>query len=553
MAVVVGVILCMVAAFTLALAMNVQRFALSVESEWFKGRRALTRNRLWGIGLALYGTANLFYFLGLSFAPLSLMSALFATMLVFNALLAHYVVGEKLSKPDAAGLFIILCAVATLGYCGPTESIEYSASDILDLLSETSGFGFIVATLVLLVALQGVIWKFERRYPYFGLTGEGAQAAAEDGKHHEAVPKHVALFMMVIYPSVLGLFESLVQICLKAISSMLLLSSKGTSQMGEPLFWMAVLCLCLSTAMVIMWLRKVYARFETTDGLPIEYGIVTSFSILAGLSVFQEIQFTNRAAEVAMVVAIALILTGIAVTVLFKAGANAVGAEPGAVMTPEEYALVRAASQRKKSIAAILGTRISQVRRRSRSFSSAGAAVAMPPLVDMHSEGGADRGGADRAARNKVAPTGEDATEEDATGEDGGGGGEDGGGGGSAGYAGHAEAYGAQRVGDCALDQERATQDATQDATRLATHTSGGRKGRESGEGRGSGERKGRGSGEQPTGGEEGGSTQHLMQGSTQILPSLPPIRDGAGGVGRLQLATRGASPAKWHQKVLGA
>jgi uncharacterized membrane protein len=336
MPVIVGIILCELAAFTLALSMNVQRFALSVDSEWFENRKNVTRDRLWGFGLLLYGLANAFYFCALSFAPLSLMSALFSTMLIFNALLAHYLLKERLSRSELFGLLVILCGVGLLGYSGPTESVEYSASDIAELISTPSGYGYIFSVLCMLALMRVAILRFEKRYPGFGGHDrqEGEADTEDDGEGEmrtegqegeagssteETVPKWLLLAMMVIYPSMLGLSETLVQICLKAISCMLLVSAGGDSQLSKPLFWGAVGCLVVSTIMVILWLRKVYARFETTHGLPIEYGVVTTFSVLAGLIQFQEVQYTDRTSEVVIAVAMVLILIGISITVFCKA------------------------------------------------------------------------------------------------------------------------------------------------------------------------------------------------------------------------------------------
>jgi hypothetical protein len=87
----VGVMLSMFAAMTLALSMNIQSYALSapLDEGIYAACTCLNRNRLWSIGLGFYAVANGFYVVGLGFAPLSLMSALFATVLVFNAIFAN--------------------------------------------------------------------------------------------------------------------------------------------------------------------------------------------------------------------------------------------------------------------------------------------------------------------------------------------------------------------------------------------------------------------------------------------------------------------------------
>ena len=76
-------------ALLLALGMNIQRYSLTPSSLEDDGRIEvlgccrMRKNALWLLGLAVYGSSNGPYMIGLSFAPLSLMTAVFASVLVF--------------------------------------------------------------------------------------------------------------------------------------------------------------------------------------------------------------------------------------------------------------------------------------------------------------------------------------------------------------------------------------------------------------------------------------------------------------------------------------
>ena len=88
---VVGACGALMCAFLLALGLNIQRFALlpsdlavadptaDDKRELFCGAN-LTKNSIWIIGLLIYAFANVPYIIGLTFAPLSLMSAIFASV-----------------------------------------------------------------------------------------------------------------------------------------------------------------------------------------------------------------------------------------------------------------------------------------------------------------------------------------------------------------------------------------------------------------------------------------------------------------------------------------
>ena len=90
------------------------------------------------------------------------------------------------------------------------------------------------------------------------------------------------------------------------------------SQIGDPRFAGIVVLLLLCTVMVVFWLRKVYTRLETTVGLPIEYGLVTTVSILGGLSVYQEYEALTWLDLVTMGSGMGCIVVGIALTVWSK-------------------------------------------------------------------------------------------------------------------------------------------------------------------------------------------------------------------------------------------
>jgi uncharacterized membrane protein len=318
-----GILLCELAAFTLALSMNLQRFALSVSDEWFIDKKWRTRNSLWSLGLLLYATANVFYVCALSFAPLALMSALFATVLVFNALLAQLLGREELNMHDYVGLSIIVVGVAACGYAGPSDTCVYSVETIESLMRQPSGFAYMCTTSVTIFIAIVIVVRFESLHPDFGLLNveDSGDSETEESKHplgaldsqggssptkaqgvsarivsisdteafigvdvaERDVSPQKRQMMTLVYPMVLALLEALVQVFLKALSSILLLhfnEVQGTaqelaelqpdscpanptrdpatqSQLRDVRFWTVVGMLILCTTMVVYWLRKV--------------------------------------------------------------------------------------------------------------------------------------------------------------------------------------------------------------------------------------------------------------------------------------------------------
>ena len=98
----------------------------------------------------------------------------------------------------------------------------------------------------------------------------------------------LSMLMPFAYPVILGTLETFVYLCQKAVSSMALLTVYGDSQLCHAAAWLAALLLVAFSLLVIHWLRKGLRNLEASRLLPVEYGTVTSTSIVGGLILFDE-------------------------------------------------------------------------------------------------------------------------------------------------------------------------------------------------------------------------------------------------------------------------
>ena len=76
------------------------------------------------LDLCTYRSLKRCYATGLSYAPLSIMSACFATVLVFDALIARCVLKKKLMYTDLFGIAVILLGIVLCAVYGQSEQIE---------------------------------------------------------------------------------------------------------------------------------------------------------------------------------------------------------------------------------------------------------------------------------------------------------------------------------------------------------------------------------------------------------------------------------------------
>lgn len=115
--------------------------------------------------------------------------------------------------------------------------------------------------------------------------------------------------MAVAFPGTLGLDEGIAHLALKAVVAMLpyVLHGEGTSWV----FWADFLLWCVSAWAAVWGLKVVYARFESTRALPVNYGIDNAVSVCTGLVFFNEQQYMSDAQLSFTLAGLATILFGI--------------------------------------------------------------------------------------------------------------------------------------------------------------------------------------------------------------------------------------------------
>jgi hypothetical protein len=344
---VIGIVLAICAAFTLALSMNVQQFALSAPIK----HRILARwgrDMIWVGGLFLYLMAQGFLVAALNFGPQTLISAVFATVLLFDALIARFILRKEILATDALGLAVILAAVMVCAICGPNIDYDVSIPVVKNCITNPMGALFTMASFMFVCMLTKLVFVFEATYPLFR-SPEVEELQMKNGV--DAVikpPKHVESLMMVIYPLALAVVEMGGQTTLKGFMGMVIFDIELVFTSG--IFW-AVACTWLCcVAGTVYGLRKVYAKFETVECLPIEYGVNTVLCIFAGLIFYQEHQYVDSTNLVIISVSACFVPVGVAIMVLGKR--DAIGHEQNQLSLEAqlERAAVQQPSQHERTV-----------------------------------------------------------------------------------------------------------------------------------------------------------------------------------------------------------
>ena len=208
----IGMVLALAAGAVVAYSMTLQRYALAYPSPkvpllGIKWRR----QRVWGVGIAVYTVGNGLYTAALIFGPLSLLGGVFTTLLAFNLFFAHTLLGEELTRRKVVGALVIFIG-ATLSLVGsPSESdVRYKPEEVEAYM--TSGGAIYLAGMVLtLIACSVAILWYERR---------------------PAQPMQPGLdaLMGLIYPASLGLDEGIAHLSMRAVRNL----SRGRTLLVTP-------------------------------------------------------------------------------------------------------------------------------------------------------------------------------------------------------------------------------------------------------------------------------------------------------------------------------
>lgn len=264
-----GSVLALIAALLLAMSMNFQSFGLTGPAN-AKTFNIISRHSLWVTGVATYVAAQLVVVWSLTIAPFSLVSALFTGVLLFDDMIAFFIMGRKFTFAEVAGMFIITAAVALVGIFLPKVEYDVNTAWLLQVMQKPSS----VITFSILVVLWIMAWmlirKFERKFPKF----------PDD---RVLVSQSEYTTMRMVYPLMLALVEALGSATLKCLTGLI----QNDGFWKDYMFYVCLVLWLTAVFSTLAWLRYVYAKFLTSECLALEIGMANIFSIFLGLFVFQ--------------------------------------------------------------------------------------------------------------------------------------------------------------------------------------------------------------------------------------------------------------------------
>ncbi|KAG1360927.1 putative magnesium transporter NIPA6 [Cocos nucifera] len=197
-------------------------------------------------------------FVAYVFAPAVLVTPLGALSIIVSAVLAHFMLEERLQKLGVLGCISCIVGSIVIVIHAPQEHSPSSVEEIWNLATQPAFLVYSAATLSIVLVL---VLHFEPRHGHNNI---------------------------MVYLGICSLMGSLTVVSIKAIGIAIKLTLEGISQITYPQTWLfvTVAVVCVSTQ--LNYLNKALDTFNTAIVSPIYYVMFTTLTIVASAIMFKD-------------------------------------------------------------------------------------------------------------------------------------------------------------------------------------------------------------------------------------------------------------------------
>ncbi|CAH2052877.1 unnamed protein product [Thlaspi arvense] len=203
----------------------------------------------WWAGMITMIVGEVANFAAYAFAPAILVTPLGALSIIFSAVLAHFILKEKLHIFGVLGCVLCVVGSTTIVLHAPHEQKIESVKQVWKLAIEP---GFLVYSAVILIVVLVLIFYYEPRY----------------GKTH-----------LIVYVGICSLMGSLTVMSVKAVAIAIKLTFSGMNQFKYFHAWIFILVVTFCCILQINYLNKDWA---SQSGLKIATELCGFVTILSG-------------------------------------------------------------------------------------------------------------------------------------------------------------------------------------------------------------------------------------------------------------------------------
>ncbi|KAL9248802.1 putative magnesium transporter NIPA7 [Drosera capensis] len=213
---------------------------------------------LWWVGMITMIVGEIANFVAYIYAPAVLVTPLGALSIIVSAVLAHFMLNEKLQKMGIMGCLLCIVGSTEIVLHAPEERSINSVEEIWELATQTAFLLYTVSAIA--VALVLILYCA----PRYGETN------------------------ILVYIGICSVIGSLTVMSVKALGIAIELTFEGVNQFKYFQAWVfgmvAVTCIIFQ----LNYLNMALDTFNTTVVSPIYYALFTSFTILASAIMFKD-------------------------------------------------------------------------------------------------------------------------------------------------------------------------------------------------------------------------------------------------------------------------
>nr|GMC78309.1 probable magnesium transporter NIPA6 [Ipomoea batatas] len=213
---------------------------------------------LWWAGMITMIVGEVANFVAYVYAPAVLVTPLGALSIIVSAVLAHFMLKERLRKLCMLGCASCIVGSVVIVIHAPQERVPTSIQLIWNLATQPAFLVYVAATLLIVMAL---ILHFEAQY---GQTN------------------------LLVYLGICSLMGSLTVVSIKAIGIAIKLTLEGISQIAYPQTWFFLMVTVICAITQLNYLNKALDTFNTAIVSPVYYVLFTTLTIVASAIMFKD-------------------------------------------------------------------------------------------------------------------------------------------------------------------------------------------------------------------------------------------------------------------------
>ncbi|KAJ4841230.1 hypothetical protein Tsubulata_027487 [Turnera subulata] len=235
---------------------------------------------LWWLGMITMIVGEVANFVAYAFSPAVLVTPLGALSIIVSAVLAHFLLNEKLHTQGILGCVMCIAGSVVVVIHAPQEHTITSVQEIWNLATQPSFLLYVASVIVLVLIL---VFHFS---PLCGHTN------------------------VLVFTGICSLMGSLSVMSVKALGTALKLTFEGNNQLLYPETWFFVFVVVACVITQMNYLNKALDTFNTAVVSPIYYVMFTSLTILASVIMFKDWDGQSMGDIVSEVCGFVVVLTG---------------------------------------------------------------------------------------------------------------------------------------------------------------------------------------------------------------------------------------------------